>query len=203
MEHVIERIKAIFSDSIQTKITAADTLTDVIAEASSTLVNCLLAGHKILCCGNGGSASDAQHFAAEMINRFEVERPSLPAISLTTDPSVLTSIANDYSFEEIFAKQIRGLGHHGDVLLAISTSGTSPNVIAAIDAAHDREMKVIALTGREGGDIAALLYEQDTEIRIPSHSTARIQETHILVIHCLCDLIDHSLFDANTNAGES
>lgn len=190
----IERIHQHFSESIQTKALAMDLLTDSIAQAAEQMVQSLLAGHKILACGNGGSAADSQHFAAEMLNRFEIERPSLPAIALTTDTSTLTSIANDYSFTEIFAKQIRALGQTGDVLLAISTSGNSANVQQAILAAHDRGMTIVALTGREGGAMATLLQPTDVEIRVPAHSTARIQETHLLVIHCLCDLIDQQLF---------
>lgn len=190
----IERIQHHFNESIQTKTLAMDVLAVPIAQAGEQMVQCLLAGHKILACGNGGSAADSQHFAAEMLNRFEIERPSLPAIALTTDTSTLTSIANDYSYTEIFAKQIRALGQAGDVLLAISTSGNSANVQQAILAAHDRGMSVVALTGREGGAIATLLQTDDVEIRVPVHSTARIQETHLLIIHCLCDLIDQQLF---------
>lgn len=191
---LIERIKQHFSDSIQTKMLAIETLATPIAQASECMVQALLAGHKILSCGNGGSAADAQHFAAEMLNRFEVERPSLPALALTTDTSTITSIANDYSFNDIFAKQIRALGQAGDILLAISTSGNSANVIQAITAAHDRNMTIIALTGREGGAITSLLHSQDVELCVPAQSTARIQETHLLIIHCLCDLIDQQLF---------
>jgi len=194
---LLDRIKQMFNDSIQTKIAAVGLLATPIAQASEVMVQCLLAGHKILSCGNGGSAADAQHFSAEMLNRFETERPSLPAIALTTDTSTLTSIANDYNFNEIFAKQIRALGQAGDILLAISTSGNSANVIQAIAAAHDRDMTVIALTGREGGSIATLLRSEDVEICVPAQSTARIQETHLLIIHCLCDLIDRQLFGQN------
>lgn len=190
----IERIQHHFNESIQTKALAMDLLTDSIAQAAEHMVQCLLAGHKILACGNGGSAADSQHFAAEMLNRFEIERPSLPAIALTTDTSTLTSIANDYSYTEVFAKQIRALGQTGDVLLAISTSGNSANVQQAMLAAHDRGMTIVALTGREGGAMATLLQPNDVEIRVPAHSTARIQETHLLIIHCLCDLIDQQLF---------
>lgn len=190
----IERIQNSFSHSIQTKIAAADTLPEVIATAGDMLVKCLLDGHKILACGNGGSAADAQHFSAELLNRFEAERPALPAISLTTDTSALTSIANDYNFIEVFAKQIKALGQPGDILLAISTSGNSRNISQAIEAAHDREVNVIALSGRDGGEIATLLKDCDVEIRVPAESTARIQETHILILHCLCDLIDFGLF---------
>lgn len=191
---IVERIKHHFSESIQTKITAADTLPETIAQAGELLVACLLDGHKILVCGNGGSAADAQHFSAELLNRFETERPSLPAISLTTDTSTITSIANDYDYSEVFAKQIRALGQNGDVLIAISTSGNSGSIIHAIHAAHDRGLKVLALTGREGGEIAGLLFPDDIEVRVPSHTTARIQETHILILHCLCDVIDRQLF---------
>jgi len=154
----------------------------------------LLSDGKILTCGNGGSAGDAQHFSSEMLNRFERERPGLPAIALTTDSSTLTSIANDYDFEEVFFKQIRALGQSGDVLVAYTTSGNSPNILKAAIAAHDRDMPVIALTGKDGGALAPLLRDGDIEIRIPSQSTARIQEVHLVVTHCLCDLIDHQLF---------
>lgn len=191
---LLQRIQQHFSDSIQTKITAVDALGSMIVNASEALVRCLLEGHKILSCGNGGSAADAQHFSAELINRFEIERPSLPAIALTTDTSTLTSIANDYSYDEVFAKQIRALGQTGDILLAISTSGNSTSVMQAIQAAHDRGMLVIALTGRDGGSMASLLNGSDIEIRVPAQVTARIQETHLLIIHCLCDLIDQQLF---------
>jgi len=149
---------------------------------------------KILSCGNGGSAGDAQHFSSELLNRFERERPGLPAVALTTDSSTLTSIANDYAYEDIFAKQIRALGRGGDVLLAISTSGNSENVNRAIAAAHERSMQVVALSGRDGGQMAEILSAGDVEIRVPAERTARIQEVHLVVIHCLCDLIDESLF---------
>ncbi|MCL4115642.1 UNVERIFIED_CONTAM: hypothetical protein GTU68_056393 [Idotea baltica] len=161
------------------------------------MVEALLNGGKILSCGNGGSAGDAQHFSSELLNRFERERPSLPAIALTTDSSTLTSIANDYSYNEIFSKQIRALGQKEDVLLAISTSGNSENIIQAIEAAQDKEMQVVALTGKNGGIIAPMLQPINIEIRVPSLITARIQEVHLLSIHCLCDLIDYQLFGAN------
>ncbi|MBL3589139.1 MAG: phosphoheptose isomerase [gamma proteobacterium endosymbiont of Lamellibrachia anaximandri] len=188
-----DRIKQIFEQSIQTKIEAMPLLVDPIAGAAELIVAQLLEGSKILSCGNGGSAGDAQHFSSEMLNRFERERPGLPAIALTTDTSTITSIANDYSYERVFARQIEALGQPGDLLLAISTSGNSNNVSAAIDAAHEREMAVIALTGKEGGEAAKLLVPGDVEIRVPSGSTARIQEVHLLVIHCLCDLVDQQL----------
>lgn len=190
----IDRIQQHFSDSIQTKVAAAEQMPALIEEAGKIMVRALLDGHKILSCGNGGSAADAQHFSAELLNRFEVERPSLPAISLTTDTSTLTSISNDYHFNEVFSKQIKALGQAGDVLLAISTSGNSPNVLHAIHAAHDRGLHVIALTGRQGGEMAKLLRDTDVELRVPAQATTRIQETHILIIHCLCDYIDQQLF---------
>ncbi|SDR75882.1 phosphoheptose isomerase [Halopseudomonas xinjiangensis] len=191
MQH---RIKQLFTDSIETKTRSMDVLGPSIEQASQVMVNSLLSEGKILCCGNGGSAGDSQHFSSELLNRFERERPSLPAISLTTDTSTLTSIANDYSYEQVFSKQIRALGQPGDVLLAISTSGNSANVLQAIQAAHDRDMAVVALTGRDGGAMASLLLPEDVEIRVPARSTARIQEVHLLAIHCLCDLIDRQLF---------
>lgn len=192
--NILERIKEQFSDSIQTKISAADILPDSIAAAAEVIVNALLNGHKILSCGNGGSACDSQHFSSELLNRYLTERPSLPAIALTTDTATITAIGNDYTYDDIFAKQIRALGQPEDVLLAISTSGNSSNVLRAMEAAHDRGMHVVALTGREGGDMASLIHPQDVEVRVPSQVTARIQETHLLIIHCLCDLIDLRLF---------
>lgn len=190
---LINRINTSFQDSIRTKELAVDLLAGAIANASQMIIHSLLNGGKVLSCGNGGSAGDAQHFSSEMLNRFEMERPGLPAIALTTDTSTLTSIANDYSYEQIFAKQISALGQQGDILLAISTSGNSANVNRAITAAHDRDMHVVALSGKQGGEMATLLAADDIEIRTPSDSTARIQEVHLLVIHCLCDLIDHQL----------
>ena len=191
---MIERIKASFTESIQTKIAASEQLPVAIERAAAVMVNALLNGNKVLSCGNGGSAGDAQHFSSELLNRFERERPSLPAIALTTDTSTLTSIANDYSYDEVFSKQVRALAQPGDVLLAISTSGNSANVIKAMEAALSRDMIIVALTGKDGGEMAGLLGEQDVEIRVPSNRTARIQEVHLLVIHCLCDLIDQALF---------
>jgi len=188
------RIRQHFIASIETKQQSVEVLTPAIERAGRQMVDALLAGGKILACGNGGSAGDSQHFSSELLNRFERERPSLPAIALTTDSSTLTSIANDYSYNEVFSKQVRALGQAGDVLLAISTSGNSANVLAAIAAAHDREMSVVALTGRDGGSMASLLLPEDAEIRVPAKVTARIQEVHLLVIHCLCDFIDNQLF---------
>jgi phosphoheptose isomerase len=194
INNILERVKHNFSESIQTNINAADTLSDVLAMACEKIVQCLLDGHKIMSCGNGGSACDAMRFSSQMLNRFKHERPSLPAIALTADIATLTSIANDYSYNDIFAKQVRALGHSGDVLLAISTSGNSANVINAIKAAHDKNIIVIALTGADGGKIPGILYDDDIEIRIPAHEVARIQETHLLIIHCICDIVDFQLF---------
>lgn len=192
--HFQDRINQHFQSSIETKQDSMAILGPVIEQAGEMMVQSLLAGGKILTCGNGGSAGDAQHFSSELLNRFERERPSLPAIALTTDSSTLTSIANDYHYNEVFSKQIRALGNDSDILLAISTSGNSANVVQAIQAAHDREMRVVALTGKDGGDMASLLTADDMEIRVPSNITARIQEVHLLVIHCLCDFIDWQLF---------
>lgn len=190
----VTRIQQTFNDSANSKLEAAEILAPAIADAATLLVQQLLTNNKILSCGNGGSAADAQHFSSELINRYEMERPGLPAIALTTDSSTLTSIANDYRYEEVFSKQIHALGQDGDVLLAISTSGRSPSIINAIDAAHERGVKVIALSGRNGGEVPARLQDGDIEIRVPSDSTARIQEIHLLVIHCLCEQIDSQIF---------
>jgi DnaA initiator-associating protein len=191
---MIETIKQEFTESIQTKIAASEILPAQIASAAKMMVDALIGGNKILSCGNGGSAGDAQHFSSELLNRYERERPSLPAIALTTDSSTLTSIANDYSYEEVFSKQIRALGQSGDILFAISTSGHSKNVINAMEAALSRGMTIVALTGKDGGEMASLLGPSDVEIRVPSNRTARIQEVHLLVIHNLCNAIDDALF---------
>jgi D-sedoheptulose 7-phosphate isomerase len=174
-------------------LNAVDALAEPIVRATEIMVKCLLANGKILACGNGGSAADSQHFSAELLNRFERERPGLAAIALTTDTSTLTSIANDYAYEQIFSKQVTALGQAGDVLLGISTSGNSKNVARAIAAAHERDMRVIALTGRGGGEIAKLLAPEDVNVCVPHSQTARIQEVHLLTLHCLCDGIDAML----------
>ncbi len=192
---LIARLQHLFSASIEAKIAAADALPESIAKAAQVMAHALLTGHKILSCGNGGSAADAQHFSSELINRFERERPGLPAIALTTDTSALTSIANDYHYDEIYSKQIRALGQAGDVLLAITTSGSSNNIVQAVAAAQEAQMIVVALTGKQGGAVASLLNpERDVEIRVPHQQTARIQEVHLCVIHYLCDLIDNQIF---------
>jgi D-sedoheptulose 7-phosphate isomerase len=187
---LIARIAQHFQDSAQTKLDAVELLAGPIAEAVDSMTNCLLNNGKILACGNGGSAADAQHFAAELVGRFEAERQELAAIALTTDTSIITAIANDYNYNAIFAKQIRAFGQPGDVLLAISTSGNSANVIEAINAAHDNDLRVVALTGKGGGKIGELLRSDDVHLCVPAERTARIQEVHLLTIHCLCDGID-------------
>ena len=195
--NTIERIAAHFQESIATKQAALETVVPAIDAAGSMLAQQLQDGGKVLSCGNGGSAGDAQHFSSELLNRFEMERPPLAAVALSTDTSTLTSIANDYAYNDIFSKQVAALGTAKDVLLAISTSGNSANVIRAIDMAHDRGMRIVALTGHDGGEMAVALDEDDVEIRVPSDRTARIQEVHLLIIHCLCDLIDQHLFGSN------
>jgi D-sedoheptulose 7-phosphate isomerase len=190
---LIARISDHFEESAKLKLASAEKLAGPIADAIDRMVAALAADRKILACGNGGSAGDAQHFAAELIGRFERERPELAAIALTTDSSILTAVANDYRFEEVFARQVRGLGQAGDVLVAISTSGNSANVITAIRAAQERGMVVVALTGKGGGRIGAMLREGDVHLCVPHDRTARIQEVHLLMIHCLCDGIDSAL----------
>lgn len=192
--NLVERVLFQFDTAIETLTQTRDALAVTVAVASETLVQSLLNDGKILCCGNGAGAGDAQHFASKMLNRFERERPALPAIALTADTSTLTAIANDYNYNEIFSKQIRALGQPGDVLLAISTSGQTGNIVQAIQAAHDRGLKVVALTGKDGGDVARILLEEDVEIRIPSDSSTLIQEMHLFIIHLLCDLVDNQLF---------
>lgn len=191
---LLTRIEQHFTASLEAKQRTLEAMGSRIVLAAERLAEGLRQGHKILACGNGGSAADAQHFAAELVNRFEMERPGLAAIALTTDSSALTSIANDYAFEQVFARQVRALGRPGDLLLAISTSGHSSNVLAAMTAARELGMITVTLTGRDGGFIASQLGEHDLEIRASALATARIQEVHILTIHCLCDLIDQILF---------
>ena len=193
---IISRIGQHFADSAQTKLDASEMLAAPIAEAAEAMVGSLLGNGKILACGNGGSAADAQHFAAELVGRFEMERQGLAAIALTTDSSIMTAVANDYGYNTVFERQVRALGHPGDVLLAISTSGNSPSILEAIAAAHDNEMRVVALTGKGGGQISKLLRDTDIHICVPSDRTARIQEVHLLTIHCLCDGIDCLLLGA-------
>ena len=188
-----QRIQQHFIDSADLKYKAAQSLSKPIAAAVQAVLACVTSGGKVLACGNGGSAADAQHFSAEFIGRFERERPELAAIALTTDSSILTAIANDYDFSRIFSKQVRGLGQAGDVLLALSTSGNSANILAAIEAAHEREMTVVALTGRGGGKITNLLRETDVHVCVPHDRTARIQEVHLLALHCICDGVDTQL----------
>ena len=193
---LLARIRRHFNDSAQLKLKAHEVLAEPISQAIEIMVKTLLANGKILACGNGGSAADAQHFSAELLNRFERERPGLAALSLTTDTSTLTSIANDYDYEQVFSKQVSALGQPGDVLFAISTSGNSKNVTRALAAAHEREMRVVALTGRGGGEIGKLLAPEDVHICVPHSQTARIQEVHLLTLHCLCDGIDCMLLGA-------
>ena len=192
-----KRVREHFADSARLKQDAGPTMAPDIARAGALMAECLLADGKILTCGNGGSAADAQHFAAELVGRFERERPELPSIALTTDTSLITAVANDYSFEQIFAKQVRALGTKGDILLAISTSGNSGNVIAAIEAAHMREMRIVAMTGKGGGRIGELLVPEDVHLCVPHPRTCRIQEVHLLMIHCMCDIIDATLLGDN------
>ena len=190
-----EKIKSLFEASIATKQAALNSMTDAIAAAIERLITSIQNGNKVLSCGNGGSAADAQHFSSELINRFHQDRASIPAIALTTDSSTITSIANDYHFNEVFARQISSLGQADDILLAISTSGNSANVVRAIEEAQQRGMHVIALTGSDGGKMADTIKANDIELRVPSDSTARIQEVHLLLIHILCARIDNRIFN--------
>jgi D-sedoheptulose 7-phosphate isomerase len=195
-----QRILAHFQESAELKMKSATLLAQPISQAIELMFNALSNGNKILACGNGGSAGDAQHFAAELVGRFERERFPLPAIALTTDTSIITAVGNDYSFNEIFSKQVQAFGQAGDILLAISTSGNSGNVLAAVEAALEREMRVVALTGKDGGKIAQMLTDADVHINVPHSRTARIQEVHLVAIHSICDGLDVALFgeeDAN------
>ena len=197
---VEQRIQQHFIDSADLKYQSAQTLSKPLAAAVQAILACVTSGGKVLACGNGGSAADAQHFAAEFVGRFERERPELGAIALTTDTSILTAIGNDYDFNVIFSKQVRALGQAGDVLLALSTSGNSGNVLAAIEVAHEREMTVVALTGKGGGKIGALLRDTDVHVCVPHDRTARIQEVHLLALHCICDGVDAQLLGDQENA---
>ena len=190
-----ERVSAHFAESIRAKQEAEKVLVEPTAQAAELMLQCLMNDGKILACGNGGSAADAQHFAAEMTGRFEKERMELAAVALTTDTSALTAIGNDYGFDHVFSKQVRALGRAGDVLVGISTSGNSTNIIEAIKAAHERDMHVIAMTGRDGGKIAAMLKDTDVLLNVPYPRTARVQENHILLIHAMCDCIDSALLE--------
>ena len=195
IEHLRKRASQHFLDSISVKQEAEIVLPEVVAHVVLAMVDCLKAGGKVMACGNGGSAADAQHFAAELIGRFEREREELAAIALTTDSSILTAVGNDYSYDDIFSKQVRGLGKQGDILLGISTSGNSKNVVKAIEAAKKMGIKIIAFTGNGGGKIATLLDKDDIHLCVPSSRTARIQETHLVMLHGLCDGVDHVLYD--------
>lgn len=192
------RVAAHFNESAQLKLASAEALAAPIARAAALMVHSLRAGGKILACGNGGSAADAQHFAAELVNRFEIERPPLAAVALTTDSSALTSIANDFRYEDVFAKQLRALGRAGDILLAISTSGNSASVLEAVSVASALGIRVVALTGGRGGKLGERISAQDVHVNVPHASTARVQEVHLLALHCLCDAIDFQMFGANS-----
>ena len=194
-----QRILAHFQESAELKLQSASVLSQPISQAIELMFGALSNGNKILACGNGGSAADCQHFAAELVGRFERERFPLPALALTTDTSILTAVGNDYSYREIFSKQVQAFGQAGDILLAISTSGNSANVIAAVEAALEREMRVVLLTGKDGGELARLLTDADVNICVPHARTARIQEVHLVTIHCICDGIDVALFGGDAN----
>ena len=193
MDHV-SHLKQHFMEGIELRQRMAETMPREIARAGEALAQALKGGHKVLSCGNGGSAADSQHFAAEMVGRFERERPGLPGIALTTDTSALTAIANDYDFDRVFSRQVEALGQAGDFLLAISTSGNSNNVVEAIKAAHAKGLVVIALTGRDGGAMAKMLHPQDFHLNVAHPRTMRVQEIHLLAIHCLCEVVDNVIF---------
>lgn len=192
--NLMDRVAEQFAEHMLTLQRCQEELPPMIVSASEVMVHCLLSDHKILTCGNGGSANIAHQLASKMLNRYERDRPALPAMALSTDASTITSISNDYSYNEIFSKQIRAIGHEGDILLAVSSTGNCASILQAIQAAHDRAMLVIALTGMDGGDCARLMQDTDIEIRVPATATARVQESHLTVIHLLCDLIDQQIF---------
>lgn len=194
--NLIEIIENNFSDSISTHQRTLEKAQNSISLAAQLMTHSLLSGGKILTCGNGGSAGEAQLFSSKMLNRFEMERPGLPAIALSTDTSILTSIANDYSYDQIFSRQVAALGQAEDILLIITTSGNSGNLVSAIETAHQRNMKVIALTGQNGGEVSSRIQQDDVIINVDSDSPLRIQETHLIIIHCLGDLVDAQLIGA-------
>lgn len=194
-----QRIQQHFIDSADLKYQSAPVLSQPIANAVQALLACVTSGGKVLACGNGGSAADAQHFAAEFVGRFERERPELAAIALTTDSSILTAVGNDYGFDVVFSRQVRALGQAGDVLIAITTSGNSENVLKAVEAAHERDMVVIGLSGRGGGKLNRALRDTDVHICVPHERTARVQEVHLLTLHCLCDAVDELLLGDTEN----
>lgn len=187
---LVEYVSAHINASIDTKLKVLEQLPSIITDAGTLLAQCINNGHKILCCGNGGSAADAQHFSAELLGRYLQERRGLPAIALNTDTSTLTAVGNDYGYDYVFARQVEALGQAGDALIAISTSGNSPNIIAAIKAAREKKMHIIALTGRDGGKIATMLSKEELNVCVPGNVTAHIQETHIMILHCFCAIID-------------
>lgn len=190
----LDKVNSYFESSIQAKIETANIMPPAIAQAGKAMVSCLENGGKILVCGNGGSAAIAQHFTSKLLNHFEMERPPLPAVALTGDVATITAVGNHYGFAEIFSKQIAALGNEEDILLVISTDGESENIAKAVEEAHDLEMRVIALTGANGGRLQNMYAAEDIELRVPSESIANIQENHFLIVHCLCDIIDQKLF---------
>lgn len=190
----LDKINSYFENSIQAKIETANVLPPAIAQSAKAMVSCLENGGKILVCGNGGSGAIAQHFSSKLLSHFEMERPPLPAIALTGDIATITAVGNHYGFAEVFSKQVAALGNEDDILLVISTSGDSENILKAVEEAHDLDMKVIALTGANGGRLQSMYNPEDIELRVPSNNTANIQENHFLIVHCLCDIIDQKLF---------
>jgi D-sedoheptulose 7-phosphate isomerase len=189
-----ERVRHLFGVNIESKIAMADTLAPAIAQAAQKLVNCLLNGHKILLCGNGGSAANCLHFSVAMLNHFDVERPPLPVMALVHDMPFMTSMANEGHYEEMFARQIQALGQENDILIVLTTTGNSNSILNAVNAANEKGIDTIALSGRDGGTLSNHLGPEDIELRTAGNTAARIRETHLFVLHCFCDLIDQSLF---------